>query len=279
MRVSGREMNGMVDSPCYERGELACTSCHQMHQREDDPRPTAEWRQHQLAVDMDTDQGCLQCHSSYAKKLESHTHHTAASEGSRCYNCHMPYTSYGLLKSLRSHRIDSPNVSATLQTGRPNACNLCHLDKSLGWAAEQLTQKFGVASPPIEGDQASLPFALLVGLQGDAGQRALVAWALGWKPAQAASRPAFAPALLGALMDDPYDAVRYISERSLRTLGFDAKELGYDFVPRPAFREPIAAKVAERMQPNMPAAEQAELRALFARLLAARDDTPVRLLE
>jgi hypothetical protein len=228
---------------------------------------------------MDTDQGCLQCHSSYAKKLESHTHHAAASEGSRCYNCHMPYTSYGLLKSLRSHRIDTPNVTATLQTGRPNACNLCHVDKSLGWAAEQLTQKFGVASPPIEGDQASLPFALLVGLQGDAGQRALVAWSLGWKPAQEASRAAFAPALLGVLMDDPYDAVRYISERSLRTLGFDAKELGYDFVPRPAFREPVAAKVAERMQPNMRAAERAELRALFARLLAARDEKPVRLLE
>ena len=31
VRVSGREYNGMIESPCYLRGELSCLSCHSMH--------------------------------------------------------------------------------------------------------------------------------------------------------------------------------------------------------------------------------------------------------
>src|SRR4029453_3531650 len=60
-----------------------------------------------------------------------HTRHRADSSGSVCMNCHMPFTTYGLLKTVRTHQISSPSVKATLETGRPNACNLCHLDKTL----------------------------------------------------------------------------------------------------------------------------------------------------
>jgi hypothetical protein len=279
MRVSGREFNGMVDSPCYERGELSCSSCHAMHQSADDPRPAEAWHVGQLAVGMEGDRGCLQCHAELAENLRQHTQHAPESEGSRCYNCHMPYTSYGLLKALRSHRIDVPSVAASVDAGRPNACNLCHLDKSLGWTARQLSERYGLATPPLEGDDATVPFAELIGLRGDAGQRALIAWAMGWAPAQAASKPRFAPALLGVLMDDPYDAVRYIAERSLRSLGPRVRGFRYDFVSRPADREPVAAQVAHLMQPDMPREERERMRDLFSRLLESRDDKPVRLLE
>jgi hypothetical protein len=277
MRVSGREFNGMVDSPCYVHGELSCLSCHGMHQGSADSRPISAWRDDQLAPEMDTDRACLQCHGVYARSPERHTHHAPASQGSRCYNCHMPYTSYGLLKALRSHRIDVPSVSATLDAGRPNACNLCHLDKSVGWAAKQLETLYGIAPPAIEGDAASVPLALLLGLRGDAGQRALIAWALGWTPARTASRAAFAPALLGVLMDDPYDAVRYIAERSLRASGLDAP--GYDFVQRPSEREPVAQSVARRAAPGLARDEGTPMHALFERLLRDRDTKPMRLLE
>jgi hypothetical protein len=253
MRVSGREFNGMVDSPCYVRGELSCSSCHAMHQAADDPRSAATWSVHQLAVGMDGDRGCLQCHAALAGTLEQHTHHPAASDGSRCYNCHMAYTSYGLLKALRSHRIDVPSVAATLETGRPNACNLCHLDESLGWTARQLRQWYGVASPPLGEDEAGIPVALLLGLRGDAGQRALVAWALGWTPVRTASHAALVPALVGALLDDPYDAVRYVAARSARSLGLGVGKGTDD--------------------------DRGPFRALFERLLAERDDKPMRLLE
>lgn len=277
MRVSGREFNGMVDSPCYERGELACTSCHSMHQSADDPRPAAAWHVGQLAIGMEGDRGCLQCHASIATSLTQHTHHAAESDGSRCYNCHMTYTSYGLLKALRSHRIDVPSVSATLDAGRPNACNSCHLDKSVGWTARKLKELYGIASPDLAGDAADVPFAVCMGLRGDAGQRALIAWALGWSSARAAARPEFSPALLGVLMDDPYDAVRYIAERSAQSLGLDSNALGYDFVRRPADREPVAARVEQALSKRASSHEASSV--VFERLLRERDDKPVQLLE
>ena len=134
VRISGREYHGLLDSPCYKDADsedrmLSCLSCHTMHQAAEDSRPVKEWANDQLTSGMDGDEACLQCHESFAAGLTSHTHHRADSEGSRCYNCHMPHTTYGLLKAIRSHTIDSPNVAVDLETGRPNACNLCHLDK------------------------------------------------------------------------------------------------------------------------------------------------------
>jgi hypothetical protein len=280
MRVSGREFNGMVDSPCYARGELSCMSCHTLHQTAHDGRPAQVWADDQLSVGMDGDRGCLQCHAQFSGKLTAHTHHAPESEGSRCYNCHMPHTSYGLLKALRSHRIDVPSVASTVQTGRPNACNLCHLDKSLGWTAHWLRERYGIESPALDADQQNVAAALWLGLTGDAGQRALIAWAAGWRPAQQASNHTFMPLLLGTLMDDPYDAVRYIAQRALHSLpDVDARDLTYDFVQRPSEREPVADRVAGLARSQPSAAEQTELRALFARLQPRRDDRDVHLLE
>ena len=191
----------------------------------------------------------------------------------------MAYTSYGLLKALRSHRIDVPNAAATLDTGRPNACNLCHLDKSIGWAARQLSEWYGVESPSLGEDDAGVPLALLLGLRGDAGQRALVAWALGWASARNAAQAPFVPALLAVLVDDPYDAVRYVAARTMRSLGLGAVAPGYGFVQRTASRQPLLTDLAQRIPPGVPDDERERLRALFERLLAQRDDRPMRLLE
>jgi hypothetical protein len=278
-RVSGREFSGMIDSPCYQAGELSCLSCHTMHKRADDPRSLTSWANDQLGAGMDGDRACLQCHESFSSeaRLAAHTRHPAASSGSRCYNCHMPLTSYGLMKGMRSHRIDVPTVSSTVDTGRPNACNLCHVDRSLGWAAEQLQAGWGIAAPVLQADQQQLPAALLQGVTGDAGVRALIAYALGWGPAQQASDRSFMPALLGHLMDDPYDSVRYIAERSLRSLpGVDTSGLSYDFVTRPYSRSPIAAEVA-RLGGVGPSAER--LAAEIHRLRPRRPNSPLTLLE
>ena len=282
VRVSGREYGGMVDSPCYARGELSCSSCHQMHPKADDPRPVAAWRVHQLAVGMDGDRGCLQCHETLGGMTdggasERHTHHVAGSEGSRCYNCHMPYTSYGLLKALRSHRIDVPDVAASLAAGRPNACNLCHLDRSVGWAAAKLSDWYGAPSPSLGDEDSTVPLGLLLGLRGDAGQRALVAWALGWTPSQAASRASFTPALLRVLLDDPYDAVRYVAARTARSLGL-ATPPGYDFVLRTGL-QPVASYLGQRGASGASEDDPRQQQALFERLLGERDNRPMRLLE
>ena len=87
------------------------------------------------------------------------------------------------------------------------------------------------------------------------------------------------PPLLGVLMDDPYDSVRFIAERALRSLpGVDLKGLQYDFVTPPTQRQPIAAEVARRGAPKG-GADAARVHAEIQRLLPQRDQRDVLLLE
>lgn len=250
VRVSGREYNGLIDSPCYvnateEKRTLTCMSCHTMHKTAEDPRPIAEWADtHQVTPGMEGNGACLQCHSKFETSLVEHTKHQANSTGSSCYNCHMPYTSYGLLKALRSHRISNPTVTESLETGRPNACNLCHLDKTLAWTSDYLDRWYGTPKPALDADEQTVAASLLWLLRGDAGQRAIAAWNMGWQPAQQASGTTWLPPYLGLLLDDPYDAVRFIANRSLRSLpGFAG--FGGDFMaPLPQRMADVARAVA-----------------------------------
>jgi len=253
VRVSGRDYSAMIESPCFQRGNISCMSCHSMHKSDPDD---------QLAERMDGNQACLQCHAKFrsggasvlasqppsspsplngvgvrgekppltsSSTLDSHTHHLANSSGSLCYNCHMPHTTYGLLKSIRSHTISSPNLQVTLNTGRPNACNLCHLDKSLGWTATKLAEWYRIPSPNLTSEEQNTAASVLWALRGDAGQRALLAWHMGWEPALKASGTDWVPLYLSQLLTDPYSAVRYVAKRSLKHLP-DFAKLDYDYL-------------------------------------------------
>jgi Cytochrome c554 and c-prime len=235
VRVVGREYNGLIKSPCFEHGEMSCLSCHDMHPDEGDPRPLHEWANDQLKLDMGSDTACLQCHAEFGQQLTEHTHHAADSSGSRCYNCHMPHTTYGLLKAVRSHQIDSPNLTSRLAAGRPTACNLCHLDKSLGWTNEYLVSWYGAEQQQLTDLQNGVPDSISLALSGDAGQRASAAWSMGWPAAQQASGTDWQGRILSTLLNDPYDVVRFIAARSLQTLpGF--RDFEYDFVTSPDVR-------------------------------------------
>jgi hypothetical protein len=147
----------------------------------------------------------------------------------------MPHTTYGLLKTIRSHQISSPSVQATLDTGRPNACNLCHLDKTLKWTSGYLDQWYGLPVPSLGDDERTVAASVLILFRGDAGQRAIIAQALGWADAQRTAGTNWMAPFLSLLLTDPYDAVRYIAGRSLRALpGYEA--FAYDFVGTPAQR-------------------------------------------
>jgi hypothetical protein len=215
VRVSGREYGSLINSPCFKGGEFSCLSCHSLHIGENDPRPLAEWAIDQLDTGMEENRACLPCHAEYNADdtLAAHSRHLPESTGSNCYNCHMPYTAYGLLKATRSHQIDSPTVASSLETGRPNACNQCHLDRSLRWAAESLEAWYGQAQPELTEIQQAVPAALIWLLSGDAGQRALMAWSMGWEAARQASGAEWMPQFLTQLLLDPYDAVRLIAHR------------------------------------------------------------------
>ena len=234
-RSTGREYNGLIDSPCYRNAKddqhrLTCFSCHSMHRLPGDKRSDAEWADDQLKPQAQGNGACLQCHTTIGEHVTAHTHHAAESSGSSCYNCHMPHTNYGLLKTIRSHQISSPSVQASLDTGRPNACNLCHLDKTHQWTAEYLKQWYNTALPPsLSDDDRTIAASLVSLLKGDAGQRAIIAQAFGWPPAQKASGTNWMAPYVSLLLNDSYDAVRYIAARSLKTLpGYET--FVFDFV-------------------------------------------------
>jgi hypothetical protein len=232
VRATGREFNGLLESPCFkdakeESRTMSCFSCHSMHQHADDARPADRWAAGQVSPAAEGNGACLQCHQQLGRDVAAHTKHRLDSSGSSCYNCHMPHTTYGLLKTIRSHQISSPSVQSSLQTGRPNACNLCHLDKTLAWTAERLSAWYRVPVPDLAEDDRTIAASLVTLLRGDAGQRAIIAQAMGWQPAQQASGTNWMPPYLALLLNDPYDAVRYITGRSLASLpGYGG--LGYD---------------------------------------------------
>jgi hypothetical protein len=289
IRATGREFNGLIESPCYQRGKLSCLSCHEMHQS-DTGRSRGEWAAGQLRAGMAGNAACTQCHERFRNEMEvaKHTHHAAESPGSQCYNCHMPNTTYGLLKATRSHEITSPSVSTGLSTGRPNACNQCHLDRSLGWTSDHLTSWFKQPRTKLAKDEEDVAASVLWVLRGDAGQRAITAWTYGWPDAHKASGSHWQAPFLATLMEDPYDAVRFVAHKSLKRLpGFATFD--YDYVgPREA-RTAAAANVRRLWQRSLPTQTFAPAVLIDAagllrgaevtRLLQLRDNRPIDISE
>lgn len=284
LRVTGRDYSGMIESKCFQDGDLSCMSCHTMHQQ--DKTLQHEWKDDQLKPNMRTDRACLQCHPKYEAFGSSHTHHPVSSEGSRCMNCHMPHTIYGILKSSRSHTISSPSVTTTLETGRPNACNLCHLDHTLEQTAKHLATWYDQPIPELTGHQKTTAASILQFLTGDAAQRALQVNAFQWKPAQEASGTDWLTLFLLLGMDDEYDAIRLIAERGYHTLP-NATQFDYDFLQpmqrRGAVMGPQYMNVLRKKQkPN--SALLIDQDGFFDRrrmeaLMSRRDHTPIYLQE
>ncbi|MDA7877933.1 multiheme c-type cytochrome [bacterium] len=288
IRVTGREFSGVAESPCYLQGTMSCISCHSMHKEAGDAQATEDWANDQLAIDMDGDHACTQCHNAddYGK---THTHHESTSSGSRCYNCHMPHTSYGLMKANRSHQLFSPNVAKDETAGRPNACNLCHLDKTLQWTANKLESWYGIETPELSKYDSTLATGVNWALRGDAGIRAIVAWHMGWQPAIDASHSDWMARYLVHLLTDPYDIVRYIAGKSLTAIeGFG--DLDYDYVAEIADRLTTQADAIKRWDQAqdtnsstgdhvLVSPEGKLLMQQFRALAAQRDDKPMFLNE
>jgi predicted CXXCH cytochrome family protein len=233
--AGGREYSALSVTACYQRGQISCLSCHSMH--ESDPVD-------QLKGGMETSQACTQCHDQpqFTTEIQRHTRHQAKSSGSECMNCHMPFVTYALLGAIRSHQISSPRLAASVQQGVPNACNLCHLDKTLAWTREHLPNQ----NEPVElsDEQRQTSAALLWLLKGDAAQRVITSWHLGWEPAQRASGADWLAPFQAQLLADPYGVVRYVAQRGLRTLPGLA-DVHYDFLASEADR---VAQVDEVMR-------------------------------
>ena len=213
-RLTAYELQGLLAAPCFlnqRPGEpFTCTTCHRAH--EGDPAGM-------IPPEMRTDLACTQCHQTYAdpETRRAHTHHPPEV---RCQDCHMPAIVYGVMSIHPSHRIENPDPTVTARWGRPNACNLCHLDKSVFWATEEVHRLWGlpVMGPPDPRFQ--MPEALRGFGEGDVVYRVILVehlkrWDL---------RTPWVQQVLKEALRDPYPIVRTFARRVLAARGIPWEE-------------------------------------------------------
>ncbi len=280
IRVAGREYNGLLEDVHLEASEFTCLTCHSMHEYE---APDA-----QLDPQVAGDRSCLSCHADFASEISEHTRHLPGSSGSECMNCHMPHTTYGLFSAMRSHRIDNPSVQVSVESGRPNACNLCHLYRTLEWSSRYLNEWYGQPMAELDVDERSIAASILWVLKGDAAQRTILAWHLGWDVAREASGGTWMAAYLAQLLTDSYSATRQVAYRSIVELpGFETFE--YDYLAPRSELEEKATEATERWlglfgpnesRPHLLIAENRRIDVdVWLRLLMARDERPLAIVE
>ena len=215
-RLTAYEYQGMTRSPCYQRGTMTCGSCHDMHGG--DPRGM-------IHSPMRGNQACTQCHEDIGRDVAAHTGHDPGGAGSSCMACHMPSVVYGVLEIHRSHQIEIPDPARDGEAGRPHACTLCHLDRSLTWSAEAMTRMWGTSprAPHARRDGAPVrtPDGIASLLAGDPVQRSVYAEAFRQLDPDAVPESFLAAARyhLTVTLGDGYPAVRRCASRSLRELG------------------------------------------------------------
>ena len=280
--AGGREYTAMSVSRCFTEGTLSCLSCHSMHDA-----PPAD----QLKSGMSGPAACTECHTEakYNSEIEQHTFHTATSSGSNCLNCHMPHTTYALFGAIRTHQIKSPTIASSAHYGVPNACNLCHLDKTLAWTQENLQQRYGQSQVNLTRDQRAVSAALLWLLKGHAAQRVITAWHMAWPPAVEASGNQWQAPFQAQLLADPYGVVRHVAEEGLRRLpGFE--NLDYDFLAESSERVNARDQAIKHWEQSLqsPSNDPASTlqdndgtlrRRLLSRFLSERDNRPITIKE
>lgn len=193
-RLTAYEQQGVLQDRC----DASCEDCHSMHDY-----ASAEG---QLRADLSGDALCTQCHESLASVTAARSH--ARHDGVACVDCHMPRIVYGIRTIHRSHRIEIPHPAAQSERGRPDACTLCHVDRSAAWADRGI----GAADEQHAATEGSRVGEMLFG--GDPIERAVAAAAIGRALREHDDANA-SGWLVAAMRDDPYPAVRGIAWRAL----------------------------------------------------------------
>jgi predicted CXXCH cytochrome family protein len=140
MRRFATEGTALWQSRCFLKGNATCMNCHNPHLNT--INRDSRFR--------DTDVLCTQCHDKLKAPaaVTEHTHHTLASSGSHCIECHMPPTTNMIKDQERDHTISIPVPENTDLYQIPNACNSCHKDRSAQWAVQQMDQWYANRPKP-----------------------------------------------------------------------------------------------------------------------------------
>jgi predicted CXXCH cytochrome family protein len=107
---------------------VTCSDCH-------DP--------HAAALRASTDGVCSQCHTPAKYETTAHRHHEAVTPNLTCSSCHMPERRYMVVDRRHDHSFRVPRPDLSVKLGTPNACNDCHRDRPVEWAAAAVDKWFG----------------------------------------------------------------------------------------------------------------------------------------
>ncbi|HEX5422085.1 MAG TPA: tetratricopeptide repeat protein [Candidatus Acidoferrales bacterium] len=137
-RWLANEATAFWQSECFLQGHATCLTCHtRSHDVDVAHNPQLASPNNAL---------CTQCHTAIAKNVGAHTHHALHSRGNSCIECHMPRTVTSIHARMRDHSISIPVPENTIRHGIPNACNMCHTDKTPDWAAAKVAAWYGANS-------------------------------------------------------------------------------------------------------------------------------------
>jgi predicted CXXCH cytochrome family protein len=123
-----------LQSKMYHKG-VTCSDCHDPH--------SLQLRQEGNAV-------CLQCHAAEKFASKKHHFHKVDSTAALCAECHMPTRDYMVVDPRHDHSIRVPRPDLSVSLGTPNACNQCHQNKPVTWAAARVKEWYG---KPFKGYQ------------------------------------------------------------------------------------------------------------------------------
>jgi tetratricopeptide (TPR) repeat protein len=117
---------GWMMNECNSNGQIHCVMCHTSSGRD--------------RFKNNPNDACKSCHAERVADVVAHSGHKAGSTGAVCINCHMPKTMFGSM-NRSDHSFRPPMPEATIRFKSPNACNMCHTDKSPEWANKIVKQR------------------------------------------------------------------------------------------------------------------------------------------
>ena len=182
-----------------------CTHCH-------DPHRGGSSEARAIAA-------CTECHTTF-RDVDAARLHAGKGHGEvTCLDCHMPKIAMGIDRYVRSHRISSPTNVTMLAAAAPNACNLCHLDRSIRWTLTELQREVGNLDAYGDPDEA-VGAVWLASAEPDIRVTAVMAYAR-------SKLGRYAVAELLSLLDDARPYVRSWTQFAVEEI-LGKKLVGYD---------------------------------------------------
>jgi hypothetical protein len=225
-QCNSREAMDMSGGACASR--MTCVHCHEPHTA--GPAEAGPTQPAHLAA-------CIRCHSHYAdpEKAAAHGRHSAEARVD-CLDCHMPRQTLGLDALVRTHHVSVPVREEMVARGLANACNLCHLDRSLNWTLQQLKRGWGRTLTPQPDWQSAADLDRPMGEVWLQGPDTAMRWIAGQSYARSPLGKTALPSLIRAL-NDPEPVNRIFHARAVEAVwGRKLAPADYEVTAPPAVR-------------------------------------------